>query len=127
MKKIATCFLLLLFCLIANAQVPDNEPDSSIEIEIIIDDMDSIINIEIIVDDVDSSIEIEIIVDDVDSLLLFEFTDTTGVAHEISSTFGAHWRNGDFLCIYAEELWDCENFYLIKGSVKFRRLTKQQK
>lgn len=114
MKKIATCFLLLLFCLIANAQVPDNEPDSSIEIEIIIDDMDS-------------SIEIEIIVDDVDSLLLFEFTDTTGVAHEISSTFGAHWRNGDFLCIYAEELWDCENFYLIKGSVKFRRLTKQQK
>lgn len=99
MKKIATCFLLLLFCLIANAQVPE----------------------------ADSSIEIEIIVDDVDSLLLFEFTDTTGVAHEVASDFGGHWRNGDFLCIYAEELWDCENFYLIKGSVKFRRLTKQQK
>ena len=98
MKKIATCFLLLLFCLIANAQVPDNEPDSSIEIEIIIDDMDS--------------------------LLLFAFTDTTGVAHEVASDFGGHWRNGDFLCIYEDKLWDCETFYLIKGSVKFRRLTK---
>lgn len=101
MKKIATCFLLLLFCLLANAQVPDNEPDSSIEIEIIVDG-------------------------DVDSVLLFEFTDTTGVQHEIAA-FGAHWRNGDFICIYEDELWDCEKFYLIKGSVKFRRLTKQQK
>ena len=99
MKKIATCFLLLLFCLLANAQIPDYEPESSIEIEVIVD---------------------------MDSLLLFEFTDTAKVAHEISSTFGAHWRNGDFICIYSEELWDCENFYLITGSVKFRRLTKQQ-
>lgn len=99
MKKIATCFLLLLFCLLANAQIPDYEPESSIEIEII---------------------------DDVDSLMLFTFTDTTGVAHEIQSDFGAHWRNGDFICIYKDQLWDCENFFLITGSVKFRRLTKQQ-
>ncbi len=90
--------LLLFISLYCNAQ-PDNEPDSSIEIEIIVDG-------------------------DVDSVLLFEFTDTTGVAHEVASDFGGHWRNGDFLCIYEDKLWDCETFYLIKGSVKFRRLTK---